>query len=175
MVYQELTEGASVTDCQDCLQCALALPVGPPCIVGPAGTSVPVSRNGATSNMSQFRWLHLRRRRVLLKRPAGFLFAVDGPNGRPHRPRAYAHSHQQCCELTSDGPMQFAFANPLCLPTSGQRSTVDRWLREERGLPTLRQATRRTLRRREVRMRLWAAPDSGVISFVSYFSFVSKR
>ena len=44
-----------------------------------------------------------------------------------------------------------------------------------RGLPTLRQATFRTLRRPEVQRRLWAASDSGSISFVSYFSFAGKR
>ena len=44
-----------------------------------------------------------------------------------------------------------------------------------RGLPTLRQATFRTLRRPEVRRRLWAASGSIIISFVSYFSFANKR
>src|SRR5262245_47668986 len=94
---------------------------------------------------------------------------------RSHRPRACAPSYQQCYESTIDGPMQFAFANPLRLPTSEQRPTVGRWFREERGLPTLRQATCRTLRRQEVRLRLWAAADSGVNGFVSYFSFVSNE
>jgi len=45
-----------------------------------------------------------------------------------------------------DGPMQFAFANPLRLPTSGRRVTATQRDRLSRGLPTLRQATCRTLR-----------------------------
>lgn len=43
----------------------------------------------ATNNMSQFRWRHLRRRRVLLRRPAGFVIAVDNPMRRFHRPRPF--------------------------------------------------------------------------------------
>jgi hypothetical protein len=53
---------------------------------------------------------------------------------------------QQCYEVSIDGPMQFAFANPLCLPASDRRVTVTRRGRLIRGLPTLRQATCRTLR-----------------------------
>jgi hypothetical protein len=150
-------------------------PVGPPWTVRPVGTSTTVARGEATNNMSQFRWHHTRQRRVLLIRPAGFVIAVDNPMRRSHRPRACAPSCQQRYEVTIDGPMQFAFADPLCLPTSGHRLTVCRCVRRVRGLPTLRQATFRTLRRPEVRARLWAASDSGSISFVSYFSFASKR
>src|SRR4029077_2148346 len=108
-------------------------------------------------------------------RPAGFVIAVDDPIGRAHRPRAYAPSYQQRYEVTIDGPMQFAFADPLCLPTSGHQLAVCRCVRRVRGLPTLRQATFRTLRRPEVQRRLWAASDSSTISFVSYFSFANKR
>jgi hypothetical protein len=54
-------------------------PVGPPCIVRPVGTFATVARGKATNNMSQFRWRHTRRRRVLLIRPAGFMIAVDNP------------------------------------------------------------------------------------------------
>jgi len=150
-------------------------PVGPPCTVGPVGTSAPVTRDRATNNMSQFRWHHMRRRRVLLQRPAGFMIAVDNPNGRSHRPQLFSSSRQQRCEVNIDGPMQFAFANPLRLPTPGDRRTVRRCTRRFRGLPTSWQATCQTLRRPEVRARLWAASDSDSISFVSYFSFVSKR
>jgi len=67
--------------------------------------------------MSQFRWHHTRPRRILLQRPAGLLFTVDDPRGRPHHPRACAPSYQQCYEVKVDGPMQFAFADPLGLPT----------------------------------------------------------
>jgi hypothetical protein len=136
-------------------------PVGPPGTVGPVGTFTVVAHGEATNNMSQFRWHHTRQRRVLLLRPAGFMIAVDDPRGRSHRPRAYAPSCQQRYEVIFDGPIQFAFANPLCLPTSGHRLTVCRCIRWGRGLPTLRQATFRTLRRPEVRARLWAASDSG--------------
>ena len=96
-------------------------PVGPPCTVGPVGTSAAVARGGATNNMSQFRWHHTRRRRVLLKRPAGLLITVDDPMRRSHHPRACAPSCQQRYEVIIDGPMQFAFADPLRLPTSGHR------------------------------------------------------
>ena len=41
-----------------------------------SGRSYPV---GATNNMSLFRRPHLRQRRVLLKRPAGFVVTVDNP------------------------------------------------------------------------------------------------
>lgn len=67
--------------------------------------------------MSQFRWHHARPRRILFRRPAGLSFTVDDPNGRSHHPRAYAPSYQQYYEDTFDGPMQFAFADPLGLPT----------------------------------------------------------
>ena len=42
-------------------------PVRPPCTVRRVGTSTAVARDGATNSMSQFRWLHMRRRRVPLK------------------------------------------------------------------------------------------------------------
>lgn len=126
-------------------------PVDPPCTVGPVGTSAAVAHGRATNNMSQFQWCHARRRRVLLIRPAGFMIAVDNPMRRSHRPRAFAPSCQQRYEVTIDGPMQFAFANPLRLPTPGHRRTVRRCVRCFRGLPTLRQATCQTLRRPEVR------------------------
>src|SRR5271170_7878834 len=49
-------------------------------------------RDGATNNMSQFRWFHLRRRRVLLQRPAGLSITMDDPPRRSHHPRAFAPS-----------------------------------------------------------------------------------
>ena len=51
----------------------------------------------------------------------------------------------QCCEVRYDGPMQFAFAGPLHLPTLKSRVTATRPISNQRGLPTLRQATCRTL------------------------------
>ena len=61
----------------------------------------------------------------------------------PASPRA--PSCQQRYEVTLDGPMQFAFADPLVLPASGTThcSSQNRFCR---GLPTLRQATCQTLR-----------------------------
>ena len=102
--------------------CPLALPVG-------SGRLTPRPRGNlgrATNNMSQFRWRHTRRRRVLLKRPAGLLIAVDDPVGRSHRPRAHALSCQQRYEVRFDGPIQFAFANPLHLPIPEPRHAVCR-------------------------------------------------
>lgn len=104
-------------------------PVGPPCTVGPVGTFAVVAHGRATDNMSQFRWRHTRQRRVLLRRPAGFVIAVDSPMRRLHRPRPFGPSCQQRYEVTIDGPMQFAFANPLRLPTPGHRRTVRRCVR----------------------------------------------
>jgi hypothetical protein len=45
------------------------------------------------------------------------MFTVDDPIGRSHHPRAFARSYQQRYEVIYDGPMQFAFASPLRLPT----------------------------------------------------------
>lgn len=67
--------------------------------------------------MSQFRQHYRRPRRTLLRRPAGLLFTVDDPMRRSHHPRACAPSCQQRYEVIIDGPMQFAFADPLRLPT----------------------------------------------------------
>jgi hypothetical protein len=89
-------------------------------LLEPLRRSAPLSwrrHDRATNNMSQFRWHHMRRRRILLRRPAGLSFTVDDPMRRSHRPRAYAPSRQQCCEVNNDDPMQFAFADPLRLPT----------------------------------------------------------
>ena len=47
----------------------------------------------------------------------GIVVTVDDPMRRSHHPRAFAPSRQQCCEVIIDGPMQFAFADPLRLPT----------------------------------------------------------
>jgi hypothetical protein len=92
-------------------------PVVSPCKVETVGTSVAASRDEAPDRMSLFRWHHVRRRRTLLRRPAGFSFIVDDPKGRSHHPRAYTPPRQQCCGVKIDGPMQFAFAGPLRLPT----------------------------------------------------------
>ena len=99
-------------------------PVVPPCIVGTVGTSVTADRGRETNSMSQFRWHHTRPRRTLLRRPAGLLFTVDDPHGRSHHPRACAPSCQQRYEVTTDGPTQFAYADPLRLPTPGAESLL---------------------------------------------------
>lgn len=113
-----------------------------------SGRSAPpprLSRNGATSNMSQFRWFHARRRRVLLRRPAGF---VDH-RGRPYEkvpPPASFRSPvvnsvsrlQLTAPCSSLSLTRFAFR--LC-SSSYCYSAVQ----TDRGLPTLRRATCRTL------------------------------
>ena len=99
-------------------------PVVPPCIVGTVGTSATASRDGATNSMSQFRWHHTRPRRTLLLRPAGLMITVDNPMRRSHHPRACAPSCQQRYEVIIDGPTQFAFADPLRLPTPGVESLL---------------------------------------------------
>ena len=55
-----------------------------------------------------------------------------------------APPRQQCCGVTIDDPMQFAFADPLVLPATGTThcSSQNRFCR---GLPTLRQAVCQTL------------------------------
>lgn len=63
-------------------------PVRPPCRVGRVGTSAPIARRRATNDMSQFRWFHVRTRRTLLQRPAGFSITVDDHMRRSHHPRA---------------------------------------------------------------------------------------
>ncbi len=124
--------------------------------------------------MSQFRWHHTRPRRILLERPAGLSFTVDDPHGRSHHPRAYAPSRQQCYEDTFDGPMQFAFADPLCLPTSADESLLLAKLGLFAGFPPCSGPRVGHSGEEKVRTRLGAKSDSRTISFVSYFSFVSK-
>jgi len=116
-------------------------PVIPPCIVGTVGTSATASRGRAANSMSQFRWHHTRPRRILLRRPAGLSFTVDDPRGRSHHPRACAPSYQQRYEDIHDGPTQFAFADPLRLPTPDAESLLLGSSSLFSGLPTLRQAT----------------------------------
>ena len=61
-----------------------------------------------------------------------------------------APPYRQRYGVTIDGPMQFAFANPLCLPTSEaiRCSSLNRFCR---GLPTLRQAASQTLWQQKAR------------------------
>ena len=99
-------------------------PVVSPCIVETVGTFAAASCSEAADRMSQFRWHHVRRRRILLRRPAGLLITVDDPVGRSHHPRACAPSYQQRYEVKIDDPMQFAFADPLPLPTMGDESLL---------------------------------------------------
>ena len=114
-------------------------------MVGTIGTSIE-HRDGATDSMSQFRWHHIRSRRILLLRPAGLSFTVDDPMRRSHHPRADAPSYQQCYEVIIDGPTQFACADPLHLPTPVIKSLLLDGAGFDHGLPTFRQAARRTLR-----------------------------
>lgn len=55
-----------------------------------SGGSAPRRRSNpsrATNDMSQFRWFHIRPRRILLIRPAGLSVTVDDPMRRSHYPR----------------------------------------------------------------------------------------
>jgi hypothetical protein len=115
-----------------------------------SGGSAPQSRGRphgrATNDMSQFRWFHKRPRRILLRRPAGFSITVDDPVRRSHHPRArWLPRVNSATGLQLTIPIQFAFADPLVLPASGATHGSSQ-NRSYRGLPTLRQATRQTLR-----------------------------
>jgi hypothetical protein len=81
--------------------------------------------------------------------PAQKTGGIISHRGRPHEKVPLPASpktppHQQCCEVTIDGPMQFAFADPLVLPASGTTHSSSQ-NRSCRRLPTLRQATCQTL------------------------------
>jgi len=82
--------------------------------------------------------------------PAQKTGGIISHRGRPYRnvplpASPKAPPYQQRYEVTIDGPMQFAFADPLVLPASGTTrcSSQNRFCR---GLPILRQATGQTLR-----------------------------
>jgi hypothetical protein len=148
-------------------------PVVPPGIVGTVGTSVTASRGRATSSMSQFRWHHTRPRRILLRRPAGLSFTVDDPKGRSHHPRACAPSCQQRYEVIIDGPTQFAFADPLRLPSP----VAEPLLHGSAGLSVGFPPCGRPLDGHSGEERFghgWEPfPTVIPISFVSYISFIS--
>ena len=147
-------------------------PVVSPCKVETVGAFAAAHRNKESDSMSQFRWHHTRKRRTLLLRPAGLLFAVDDPMRRSHHPRACAPPRQQCCEVKIDGLMQFAFADPLHLPTMGDESLLFVGPTAAGfppfGRPRVGHSGERRFGRGE------ATSDSTAISFVSYFSFASK-
>jgi hypothetical protein len=82
--------------------------------------------------------------------PARKTGGIHSHRGRPHEKvplpaSPKAPPHQQRCGVTIDGPMQFAFADPLVLPASGTTRCSSQY-RSCRGLPTLRQAAGQTLR-----------------------------
>jgi hypothetical protein len=96
--------------------------------------------------LSQFRGDHTRRSRRSARKTGG----VGGHHGQPYEkapPPAgqMPPPRQQRCGGTIDGPMPFAFANPLPLPT---RRPASRCCCRGacHGLPTFPQATRWTLR-----------------------------
>ena len=96
---------------------------------------------------------------------------IDDCRGQPYEkapPPASpkAPPYRQRFGVIIDDPMQFAFANPLCLPTSEATccSLLNRFCR---GLPTLRQAACQTLWQQKARRRKPAC-DNSSISFVSY-------
>ena len=96
------------------------------------------------------------------------------PYGRSHHPRACAPSYQQCYEVKFDGPTQFAFADPLRLPTPVVESLLLAKLGLFAGFPPCSRPRVGHSGEEKVRTRLGAKSDSRAISFVSYFSFVSK-
>jgi hypothetical protein len=117
-------------------------------LLGQSSRSAPPSRRAAAE------------RRTTCPSSDSSTYVRDGPcskdrrdyshRGRPHEKvplpaSPKAPSHQQRCGVTIDGPMQFAFADPLVLPASGTTrcSSQNRFCR---GLPTLRQAAGQTLR-----------------------------
>src|SRR5450755_4694739 len=122
-------------------------PVRPPWTVGRVGTSV----TGILPWPSDERYVPVPMVPPTAKTdPApktGGIFSHRGrPIGKVPLPASpKAPPCQQCCGVTIDGPMQFAFADPLALPASGAThcSSQNRFCR---GLPTLRQATGQTLR-----------------------------
>jgi hypothetical protein len=124
--------------------------------------------------MSQFRWHHTRLRRILLRRPTGLSFTVDNPMRRFHHPRARTPSRQQRCEVISDGPTQFAFADPLRLPTPAAESLLSGVASLLAGFPPCSRPLVGHSGEERFGTRLRAVSDSNTISFVSYFSFVSE-
>jgi len=130
------------------------LPVRPPCTVGRVGTSI----TGKTPWPSDERHDPVPMVSHTAKTdPAQKTGGIFSHRGRPYEKvplpaSPEAPPYQQCYEVTNDGPMQFAFADPLVLPASGATHCSSQ-NRSCRGLPTLRQATCRTLRRPEVRNR----------------------
>jgi hypothetical protein len=82
--------------------------------------------------------------------PAQKTGGICSHRGRPYRKvplpaSPKAPPHQQRCGVTIDGPIQFAFADPLALPASVTTRCSSQY-RFCRGLPTLRQAAGQTLR-----------------------------
>jgi hypothetical protein len=109
--------------------------------------------------MSQFQCHHKRSRRILLGRPAGLSIIVDDPVRRSHHPRAFAPSCQQCYEVIIDGPMQFAFANPLDLPTLGVKSLLFDIPNLYVGFPPCSRPRVGHSDEERFRVWLWAAPE----------------
>ena len=141
-------------------------PVGPPCTVGPVGTSTTVARGGATNNMSQFRWFHLRPRRTLLRRPAGFSVTVDDPHGRSHHPRARRLLRiNSAAELPLTAPCSLLSLIRLSFRPRARRA-IRRRTDLVAGFPPCDRP--RVRHSGDQRFGSVAATDSGSISFVSY-------
>jgi hypothetical protein len=122
-------------------------PVHPPWTVGRVGTSI----MGKTPWPSDERHFPVPMVPQTAKTdPAQKTGGIFGHRGRPYEkvpPPASpkAPPCQQCYGVTIDGPMQFAFADPLVLLASGATHCSSQ-NRSYRGLPTLRRATCQTLR-----------------------------
>jgi len=116
--------------------------------------------------MSQFRWFHIRPRRILLIRPAGFSVTVDDPRGRSHCPRA-----RRLPRVNSATGLQLtAPCSLLSLIRLSFRLRVRRTVHRRTDLavgfpPCGRPRARHS---GDQRFGSVAASDSGSISFVSY-------
>jgi hypothetical protein len=139
-------------------------------LLGQSGGSAPRSqghpRGRATNDMSQFRWFHLRPRRILLLRPAGFSVTVDDPSGRSHHPRA-----RGLPRVNSAAGLQLTVpCSSLSLIRSSFRPRERRTVRRRTdfvvGFPPCGRP--RARHSGDQRFGSVAASDSGSISFVSY-------
>ena len=119
-------------------------PVSPPCTVGLVGTSALVEIRRSDEQHFPVPMAPHAFKTDSVIRPTGLSFTVDDPTRRSHHPRAFAPRVNNATRLQLTVPTRFAFADPLDLPTRRIESLlVDHSV--FRGLPTLQQATCRTL------------------------------
>ena len=98
-------------------------PVGPPYIVGRSAPPLAVARTERRTTCPSSDG-STRDQDGSCSKTGGIIVHRGRPKRRSHHPRACAPSRQQRYEVKIDGPMQFAFANPLRLPTSVGQSLL---------------------------------------------------